>query len=200
MSVKELNITSLLQDKKIMLEIYDEAVGRAEEQLEDSRIGFVNATYSYGKANLTNARSLKQRIRDHLKGCMAEYIAAKTLNCEWTKERGQYKNYQSRRPDLIAKYKGGKARIEVRGSGNSFIPFRGYSIETGKDFNEKADTLLLAVSNLPRGPMVKVGYLTFGSLKSLCIANNQWYCNNGKGNPYYKVPIEVFKFSNEDFL
>lgn len=196
--MQRFNINPLLLNKEVMKEIIQEAQGRVDQQLADCKRGNKKASYSYGKKNEINIRTPERRLEDSFIGCIAEYMGSSLTKCPWEKQRKQYDGND--KADLYAIYKGKKTAIEVRGTRmiNNII-YRCSSLGEGKDFGKDSNTLLFAVSNLPKGPVCKVGYLTFGELNRLSKKNQSWYVSGGIGTPYYKVPIGKFNFNSDDF-
>jgi len=196
--MKEFDITPVLTHKATMAEIYTEASERAYQQVNDTKKGNRNASYSYGKQNTIDTRSINKRLEDSQIGCLAEYLGSILTKCTWKKQRRQY-NDGNREPDLKPIYKGKETDTEVRGTRSNTIVFRCYGKGRGKDFDRDSDMLLLGVTNLPNGPISRVGYLQFGALKELCRLHPEWYVSDNRGNPYYKVPNNYFHFDGNDF-
>lgn len=190
--MKEFNLTPVLSNSELMEEIKLEAKGRADQQVADYKNGNVNASYAYGKRGNTKVRSYSRMLEDHLIGCIGEYTGSVLTKCSWGKQRRQYSG--NSKADLYPTYKGKKTRMEVRGIRSKWgIIFR------QRDFKESHDVLLFGATNLPNGPNSKMGYLDFGTLKSLCKSHPEWRKTDDKGPPYYRVPIEYFELKESDF-
>lgn len=192
--MKEFNISNILSDSGKMNEIREHADRSKNEQVTDIKRGNKKASNSFGKRGGLNARSDEVRSADAFIGAMAECIAAYLTKTDWTKETLQYDGNTN--PDLRVLFNNQITDAEVRGGRNPdkviIRPY--YSNGQARDFNDTvANDLLVAVTNLPRGPIVRVGFKKFGDLKTLCAGRPEWYVDNGMGPPFYYVPIEEFE-------
>jgi hypothetical protein len=163
------------------------AVERVKIQMKDAKNGMRNASYSYGRADAVDSRTFERRIRHAMMGALAEFIGSKCAKCDWPKEIGQYKG--NRNPDLKPKFKGQVVNCDARGS-NKYSTF----IYRPRDV-KNPDGLLIAVTNLPDGPVCQVGHAFFRDISKLADGHPEWLGSH-PGEPYYEIP---FKFLSEDF-
>ena len=199
------DLFSILTDDDLR-ELYVEAKGRVDQQIKDAKEGNNAASYSYGGQASLSVRPYNVRIKHAMMGTMAELIAAKKFKAAWTKQRRQY-NKENNEPDLTINLDGTILNCEVRGTEGRNIPFRPYSKKKfgqkqplERDFNIlKKNTILVGVTNLPKGPTIEIAYSSFGYLTKLCKNHQEWYSGQDTSTPYYAIPIEFFPYSEFDY-
>lgn len=157
---------------------------RLDEKRRDTANGDFRASYSNGQAGTGNERTYDREFEDSKIGAMGELIACKATKTTWTKEIGQYKGND--KPDLFFRFDGKLVKGEARGTRRSdSIIYR------RRDKLMNSGKALIAVTNLPTGPICEVRFASFNFLEKLVNQHPEW-AGSKTGHPYYNIPIEYF--------
>ena len=167
----------------------DISTKRTDEHIADIKRGDSRASYTNGCAGKLRDRSYQERKEDAFIGTLAELITSKFTKCTWTKESGQYKGNSN--PDLKVIFRKKSIRCECRGTRKfDTIIYRPH-----QDIY-RLDSLLVSITNLPRGPICRIGYAFFRTLKELSHNHSEWIKAKDSRTPYYAIPIE---YLSDDF-
>lgn len=162
---------------------------RASEQITDAKNGDSRALNSYGSNSSLNIRTDAERLLHAWIGAIAEEVNSKVAKCDWTKESGQYKG--NKKPDLTVIYRGKRTACESRGS-----QWINDVIYRPSHDNHRPEVMLMAVTNLPYGPICQVGHIFLGDFRKIAESHPERYYGENTDCPYYRIPI---KFLLQDF-
>lgn len=162
----------------------DVAKVRLDQKRDDMKMGDSRASYSFGSKGSGKERTYNQELNDSLMGTLGELIASKVTRTEWTQELGQYKG--NSKPDLSILFDGKRIKGECRATRR-----KDSIIYRSKDRTMNAGKALIAITNLPNGPLCQVVFASFGFLGKLVDKHPEWIGSHS-GHPYYNIPIEYF--------
>lgn len=183
----EINLETYLTPEQHEI-CYIESRLRVGEQIEDIKKGLVSAMNSNGIRGVLDTRDDATRYKQGHIGSYGECVSSLAAKTTWTREKGQYKGNNN--PDLWAIYKGRRVKCACRGTEHlhSFI----YRFH---EDDPQPDTILIVVTNLPHGPICKVGHARLGDIKKIVDANPHWETSHNGARMAW-VP---FRFLSGDF-
>ncbi len=177
----EIDLTTFLTGEELK-ECTEVARTRLDEKRRDTANGDRRASYSNGQVGTGNERTYEREFEDSKIGALGELIACKVTKTVWTKEIGQYKGND--KPDLFFLFDGKRVKGEARGTRR-----KDSIIYRHRDKIMNSGKALIAVTNLPNGPLCEVRFASFNYLERLVREHPEW-AGSKIGHPYYNIPIE----------
>lgn len=64
---------------------------------------------------------------------------------------------------------------------------------------DEVDNSFNFLTDMPDGPICKTGWASFKNLQELVKRHPEWEINDGRGEPYFRIPFEHFSQDFSEF-